>query len=281
VYKHATANYLVVFSTLALATATYANDAAAVTAGLDIKTGAIGTDFTFKSTCKGTDNKISIGVFLDAAHAYPITVHYQIRSSAATASSAATGTHPATAGTDFIAMVGTVTFAAEVYEGSLNLTLIADGIYEDVDEEVDIVLTNVTAACPSPSPSQTYYGTQCVTIDPTADTAYVRIADPGDAGVLMFDEVKYDWGWGREVLEGNADGTPSIATVTVKRVGGSDGKISVEYKDSTFASTAPNSAISGADFTKITTGTLVFEEHEVTKSFTVKIIQVWWCGCCS
>merc|ERR1712070_752352 len=47
VYKHGTANTLVLFATEALATATYANDAAAATAGLDIKTGAAGTDHTF------------------------------------------------------------------------------------------------------------------------------------------------------------------------------------------------------------------------------------------
>jgi hypothetical protein len=47
VYKHGTANTLVLFSTQAAATATYANDAAAVTAGLDAKTGAAGTAHTF------------------------------------------------------------------------------------------------------------------------------------------------------------------------------------------------------------------------------------------
>jgi hypothetical protein len=93
------------------------------------------------------------------------------------------------------------------------------------------VLTNVTASCPNESPSLTSHRFECATIDATAGTAYVRIADPGDAGVLMFDEVLYDWGWGGEYLEGHADNTQSIATVTVKRVGGSDGKVSVQYKD--------------------------------------------------
>jgi hypothetical protein len=50
VYKHATANSLVVFGTIGDATATYADDATAVAAGLDIVTAADGTDFTFKAT---------------------------------------------------------------------------------------------------------------------------------------------------------------------------------------------------------------------------------------
>merc|ERR1711998_268292 len=55
VYKHSTANTLVIFATKALATATYANDAAAATAGLDIKTGAAGAAPTFTFTAESYD----------------------------------------------------------------------------------------------------------------------------------------------------------------------------------------------------------------------------------
>merc|ERR1711998_803876 len=52
VYKHSTANTLVIFATKALATATYADDAAAATAGLDIKAGAAGAAHTFTFTAE-------------------------------------------------------------------------------------------------------------------------------------------------------------------------------------------------------------------------------------
>jgi hypothetical protein len=55
VYKHSTANTLVIFATKALATATYANDAAAATAGLDIKAGAAGAAHTFTFTAESYD----------------------------------------------------------------------------------------------------------------------------------------------------------------------------------------------------------------------------------
>jgi hypothetical protein len=55
VYKHSTANTLVIFATKALATATYADDAAAATAGLDIKAGAAGAAHTFTFTAESYD----------------------------------------------------------------------------------------------------------------------------------------------------------------------------------------------------------------------------------
>merc|ERR1711967_201073 len=55
VYKHSTANTLVILATKALATATYANDAAAATAGLDIKAGAAGAAHTFTFTAVSYD----------------------------------------------------------------------------------------------------------------------------------------------------------------------------------------------------------------------------------
>merc|ERR1711998_561278 len=55
VYKHSTANTLVIFATKALATATYADDAAAATAGLDIKAGAAGAAHTFTFTAVSYD----------------------------------------------------------------------------------------------------------------------------------------------------------------------------------------------------------------------------------
>merc|ERR1711998_458521 len=65
VYKHSTANTLVVFATKALATATYADDAAAATAGLDIKAGAAGTDHTFTFSADHTFTE----AYTDACHA--------------------------------------------------------------------------------------------------------------------------------------------------------------------------------------------------------------------
>jgi hypothetical protein len=54
VYKHGTANTLVMYSTYATATVNYANDAAAVTAGLDMKTGSAGAAHTFTRASAST-----------------------------------------------------------------------------------------------------------------------------------------------------------------------------------------------------------------------------------
>jgi len=54
VYKHGTANTLVMFTAQATATVNYANDAAAASAGLDMKTGSVGAAHTFTRVSAST-----------------------------------------------------------------------------------------------------------------------------------------------------------------------------------------------------------------------------------
>merc|ERR1712070_754526 len=80
VYKHSTANTLVLFATKALATATYANDAAAKTAGLDIKTGASGAAHTFTFSADHAFTE----AYADACHAQALETSNVVSRSANT-----------------------------------------------------------------------------------------------------------------------------------------------------------------------------------------------------
>jgi hypothetical protein len=80
VYKTSTANTLVIFATKALATATYANDAAAATAGLDIKAGAAGAAHTFTFSADHTFTE----AYADACHAQALETSNVVSRSANT-----------------------------------------------------------------------------------------------------------------------------------------------------------------------------------------------------
>jgi hypothetical protein len=184
-------------------------------------------------------------------------------------------------------MNGTIRFAPFQLEASFELELVADGIWEDHDEDIDIVLSN-----PRGEPN--------VTISDGLGTAYIRIEDPGDAGVLRFAEQKYDWGYGYEFLEGLPNGMPNVAQITVERVGGTSGRVSVDFEDVSRDSKQKNFATAGADYTPLVKrpnelsntqaglgcvapictpidqpapNTLIFEEGEATKTFSIQLKQ--------
>merc|ERR1711998_480245 len=85
VYKTSTANTLVLFATKALATATYASDAAAKTAGLDIKAGAAGAAHTFTFSADHTFTE----AYADACHAQALETSNVVSSGGIDTSAAA------------------------------------------------------------------------------------------------------------------------------------------------------------------------------------------------
>jgi hypothetical protein len=202
---------------------------------------------------------------VDKGHLSTILVDYLIRPAVINV----TSLYPATPGQDFVAKSGTLSFAPNILEASFDLELVADGIWEEHDEDVDIVLSNAR-------------GEPCDIAD---GTAYVRIADPGDAGVLVFEENTYDWGRGYEFLEGLENGQQNIAEITVTRLGGTSGRITVDYEDVSRDSGKKNYATAGADYTPMKTrstdldltvpgpNTLVFEDGESRKTFTITLRQ--------
>lgn len=83
-------------------------------------------------------------------------------------------------------------------------------------------------------------------------TFYVSV---GNVGQLQFDASSY------QVNEG-----AGTATLTVQRLGGSDGQLTVDY------TTANGTALAGVDYTT-TSGTLTFADLETTKTIVVPIIN--------
>jgi hypothetical protein len=151
--------------------------------------------------------------------------------------SADAAVNPAAAGVDYTGVSGTLSWADGI-GGSKTFTVpvINDDIAENPDETVDLTLSGFTGA---------RVGTQ--------STATLTIID--SFGALQFSSSTYS------VAE---DGS-GLATITVNRVGGSNGAISVDY------ATANNTAVAPGDYTA-TTGILTWADGNSTaKTFTIPI----------
>jgi hypothetical protein len=141
----------------------------------------------------------------------------------------------ATAGSDYTATSGTITFATGQTSQTVGVPLLGDSDPED-DEDFRVTLSN---------PSGVVLG------DP--NPAKVTILDDDGTGTLEFSALSY-----------HADESTGHATITVRRVGGSGGTASVDY------STVDGTATAPADYTA-TSGTLNFADGETQKTIEVPI----------
>lgn len=167
-----------------------------------------------------------------------VTVHY------ATADGAATAGTTATDGTaDYEDTSGTLTFLGNSNApggvGQTSKTIVVplhpDTVVED-DEDFSLTLS---------APTNSVLGSPASTS--------VTVVDDDDVGNLEFSRQRYD------VSE-----TDGHATITVRRVGGSGGAVSVDYATSDGTADAPG------DYAT-TSGTLNFADGETTKTFDVPV----------
>jgi hypothetical protein len=149
----------------------------------------------------------------------------------------ATGDGTASAGTDYSAASGTLTFAPGETSKSLTIPIVDDGGGENAGT-VMLALSSPTGGA--------ILGAQ--------NTATLTIAEPSP-GQLQFDSGSYQ-----------ANDTDGGATIIVTRTNGSDGAVSVNYAASN------GTASAGVDF-GATSGTLTFAAGETSKSFTVPILN--------
>src|SRR3954468_4886539 len=159
-----------------------------------------------------------------------VTVHY------------ATGGGTATAGSDYTNTSGTLTFLGKLNNAgtgetshTIHIPLSPDTVNEG-DETFDVTLSaNTGSTLGSPNP------------------ATVTIADDDTSGTLEFSSQRYD-----------VNETGDHARITVNRIGGSSGDVSVDYATSDGTAAAP------ADYTT-TAGTLSFADGETQKTFDIPV----------
>ena len=158
----------------------------------------------------------------------PVAVHY------------ATSDGTATAGQDYAAASGSLSFADGQTSATFSVSVIDDKIVES-NETVHLTLTSPTGGATLGSPSN---------VDLT-----IIDNDTGTPGSLRFSAATYS------VNEGGGS-----AVITVTRVGGSSGSVTVQY------ATRDGTATAGLDYTA-TSGTLTFADGETSKTFSIPIID--------
>src|SRR5438093_3965664 len=146
----------------------------------------------------------------------------------------------ATAGSDYAATSGTLTFGAGVTSKTFAIPIVKDTLDES-DETVNLTLSNPTGGATLGTP----------------DTAVLTIIDNDSGGVLQFSSATYTVNEG--VLSGKA-------VIKVTRPGGSASGVTVNY------STSDGTATAGSDYTA-TSGTLTFGAGVTSKTFTIDIIN--------
>jgi hypothetical protein len=153
----------------------------------------------------------------------------------------ATSDGSATAGVDYSATAGTLTFADGILAQSFDIPVLDDAIYEG-DETVHINLSNVTGGAS--------LGT------PASAVLTIQEDDPiPPAGSLQFSAAAYQ-----------VDENAGSILISVTRSGGSFGAVTVDYTSS------DGSATAGSDYT-FSSGTLSFADGEVSKTFSVDILD--------
>lgn len=148
----------------------------------------------------------------------------------------ATADATATAGSDYVATTGTLTFAADQREAKVAVTINADMVAE-ADETFLLNLANATDGA---------------TIDRAQGVATIRNDDDVPPTLSIGDVT---------VSEGNAGQT--LATFTVTRTGGT-GAVSVAYE------TVSNTAVAGSDFVA-TSGTVEFAAGQNSATISVAV----------
>jgi glucose/arabinose dehydrogenase len=153
----------------------------------------------------------------------------------------ATSNGSATAGSDYTAAAGTLTFAAGETTKTFTIPITNDTAVE-AHETVNITLSGPTGGAT--------LGSQA-----TATLTIVSDDVATQPGVLQFGNAVF-----------NASETNASVTITVTRTGGSDGAVSVNY------ATSNGTATAGADYTAAS-GTLTLAAGETSKTFTISIIN--------
>ncbi|MFQ5401517.1 MAG: Calx-beta domain-containing protein [Anaerolineae bacterium] len=173
-------------------------------------------------------NGVTITVERINGTAGSVTVHY------------ATSDGTATAGNDYTAASGTLTFADGVTSQTFNVATIQDTAVE-ADETIVLALSNPGGGATLGSPYQS--------------VITIQDDDVAPAGKLQFSQADYT------VLENGG-----TAVITVQRVNGSSGAVTVDY------ATSSGTATPGSDY-QDTSGTLNFTDGETSKTFTVTILN--------
>jgi Leucine-rich repeat (LRR) protein len=191
----------------------------------------VGTTLQFSSATYSVDEdgkKVTITVTRVGGSQGAVSVNY------------ATSGDTATAGSDYTEKSGTLSWSdGDTGDRTFNVKILNDDAYES-DETVNLTLSNATGGATIGDPS----------------TAVVTIIDDDEPGTLQFKKAKY------EVNENGAS-----VKITVTRVDGSDGAVSVDYNSSDGTATA------GEDYIAIF-GTLNWKDGNSTdKVITVAIIN--------
>jgi hypothetical protein len=171
----------------------------------------------------GTPNSASFVVTLSPASTDPVTVDY------------ATADGTATAGADYVATTGTLSFAAGVTSATITVPVIGDVLNED-NETFSVTLSNASNAGIATA------------------TGHATILDDDPLPSVSIGDTS--------VTEGDVGVVNALFPVTLDAPSGRT--VSVEY------STAPGTATSGVDYVAAT-GTLTFPEGATSRSIAVQV----------
>ncbi|HUQ87740.1 MAG TPA: Calx-beta domain-containing protein, partial [Vicinamibacterales bacterium] len=197
-----------------LATSTPVN----VQAGLSVN------DVTIAEGNAGASTVATFTVTLSGASTQPITVQY------------ATSNDTATAGSDYAATSGTLTFNPGIVSQTFGVSISGDVTFEP-NETFIVTLSNPTGAL-------------------LTDATGIGTITNDDAGpTLSINDVS--------LVEGDSGSTPM--TFTVSLLPAASGNVTVNYV------TANQTALAGSDYTS-TSGAIVFAPGETSKTFTVGIL---------
>ncbi len=200
----------------------------------------------FALVISGDADVVTGGMFRFSASAYQIveantsaviTVQRTGGSQGTSTVQFATGAGTATAGADFAATNGTLTFAPGVTSLTFAVQILNDVLTES-DETIPLVLQNATNA-----------------IIGMTTQAVVTIIDDDAPGVVQIEKASY-----------TASEDSGAVAINVVRTGGSLGPVSVQF------STANGSATGGLDYLA-TNGTLTFAAGEMSKGFSVELVN--------
>ena len=152
----------------------------------------------------------------------------------------ATSNGTATAGNDYTAASGTLSFADGEMSKTFTIPIIEDTLVEN-DEAINLTLSSPTGGA---------------ALGSLASASLVIVSDDvAHPGVLQFSTSSY-----------TVNETQSTATITVTRTGGSNVPVAVNY------ATSNGSATAGSDYTA-SSGTLNFAPGETSKTFTIPILN--------